>query len=435
MGDALARTNPDLPLYSPEGLLTAAVIDQPKVYPEIRWVNADIFEWQSVRSVYVAAEWVLKHHPDCESEELVARVKNVLIEYKQGEALNTLVRMIGAHTAVGMEAPRYARQLWERWQQENLRSAAMRMKQITDTDTLDLDEKMQMIEATWMEALAETHGDPGWKPIEGLSTLDDFMQVGDTEHDWVIPGLLERQERLMAVAPEKAGKSVLTRQFILMLAVGLHPLSKSREEIPPMRTLMVDLENPGPLAARDFRRQVSSMDNLWQANDRAYIWHKPGGIHLGDKHDRIELRNVVDRCEPDFVAISPIYKAYDGLDDSWEKQAHGVQQPLDKLREEFNCAIWMEHHAPWGEKGMREIRAIGSSRWARWLDYTVTLVPPKGVPPPWKYLFWNSVRRDERKMSPALIRRGEVGAPSWVPVWEDDKDGYGFALALHEAEQ
>lgn len=146
------------------------------------------------------------------------------------------------------------------------------------------------------------------------------------------------------------------------------------------------------------------------------------------------LRNVVDRVEPDFLAVSPIYKAYDGLEESWEKQAHGVQRPFDKIREEYHCAIWMEHHAPWGEKGMREIRAIGSSRWARWLDYTAKLVPMPGERPPYQRLEWQSVQRDERKMSPRAIRRGLVGEASWVPIWDDDQDGAGYELARHEAD-
>lgn len=433
MGNALDRANPDFPLYSPEGMLTAAVLEQPKIYTEVRWIDADIFEWASVRAVYVAAEWVLKHHPDCTSDDLMARTKNVLIEYKQGDGLSLLVRMIGARTAVGDDAPRYARQLWEKVQAANLRSAALKMQQITNSDVLDLHEKMQMIEETWMEALADTHGDPGWKPIEGLESVESFMANDEDTHDWVIPGMLEREERFMVVAPEKAGKSVLTRQFCLLVASGRHPM-KPTEAIEPMTTLMIDLENPRPLASRDFRRQVTSMEGLWQeGNERSFIWHKPGGIHLGDRSDRVLLRNVVDRVEPDFLAISPIYKAYDGLDDSWEKQAHGVQQPLDRLREEFHCAIWMEHHAPWGEKGMREIRAIGSSRWARWLDYTVNLVPTSA--PPYKRLLWKAIKRDERKLSPWAIQRGDIGEASWVPVWDDDTDGHGYELARHEAEQ
>lgn len=428
---ALSRANPDLPLYSPEGLLTAALIESPKVYGDIRWVDADTFEWPRIRDIYVAVIWVLQRHPDLTADDLIARTKNVLIEYGKGEALALLVRMIGAHTAVGVEAPRYARMLWEKWQRAQLAAAAVRMQQIVRSD-MDLDQVVTLIDETWVAALADSHAEPGWKPIEGLESVTDFMAHDDDTHDWVVPGLLEREERFMVIAPEKAGKSVLTRQFVMLLASGHHPLNAD-EPIQPMTTLMIDLENPGPIARRDFRRQVSQMDGLWQVgNDKAYIWHRPGGIHLGDKSDRIMLRDVVDRVEPDFLAVSPIYKAYDGLEESWEKQAHGVQQPFDKIREEHHCAIWMEHHAPWGEKGMREIRAIGSSRWARWLDYTATLIG-KGIPP-YNVLEWQSVRRDERKMTPRKLRRGGPGEASWVPVWNDDDEGWGYDLARHESE-
>lgn len=430
MSDALAKSNPDAVLYSPEGLLTAAVMNDPKVYASIKWVDADVFEHNRMREVYVAMEWVLGKHPDLTSDELMGYTKNVLIEYEKGEALGLMVRMIGANTAVGAEADRYARLLWERWQQTKLRIAATKMNQIVNSSTLDLDEQVDMIEQTWVEALEEAHAEPGWKPIEGLELITDFMAKSEEEHEWVVPGMIEREERFMVIAPEKAGKSVLTRQFCLLLGSGRHPFNPS-ETIEAMTTLMVDLENPGPVARRDYRRQINQLEGLWQeGNERTWIWHRPGGIHLGDKRDRVALRNVMDRVEPDLLAIAPVYKAYDGLEESWEKQAHGVQAPLDKLRQEFNCAIWMEHHAPWGEKGMREIRAIGSSRWARWLDYTATLVPHGA--PPYQMLTWRSVRRDERKMSPRGIRRGNIEEPSWVPLWEEEE--YGYELARYEAE-
>jgi AAA domain len=422
---------PDQPLYSPEGLLTAALIENPKVYGEIRWVDPDIFEWQQVRAVYVAAEWVLDKHPDCDSHELIARVKNVLIEYEKADALTVLVRMLGANIAIGLEASRYARELWTKWQHHNLQSAVTRMQQIVRSD-LDLDVQVDLIEQTWVDTLADAHAEPGWRPIEGLSTVGEFMD-GDETHEWVIPGLLERQERFMLVAPEKSGKSVLTRQVALLLAAGRHPFNVA-EQIPPMTTLMVDLENPAPVARRDFRRQVSHMDGLFTAdNNRAFLWHKPAGIHLGDKADRLLLRNVVDRIQPSLLCVCPVYKAFDGLDRSWEEQAHGVQKPLDRLREDYNCAIWLEHHAPWGESGKREVRPIGSSRWVRWLDYTVSLVG-KGRPP-YNELEWQSVQRDERKIAPKKLRRGILGEPAWVPIWDDDRDGFGFSLAMHAAEE
>lgn len=238
----------------------------------------------------------------------------------------------------------------------------------------------------------------------------------------------------MVIAPEKAGKSVLTRQVALMLASGRHPF-RQRTAVPPMTTLLVDLENPAPVARRDFRRQVGQLADCWSDdNGRAHILHRPAGIHLGDASDRMMLHRAMDHINPDLICVSPIYKAYDGLQQSWEEQAFGVQKPLDRLRQEFDCAIWLEHHPPGRESGRahREIRPFGSTRWGRWLDYQVALNPDGDARPPYRELWWNSVQRDQRKMAPMKVRRGLGSEPSWVPVWEDEQ--YGFDMAMTESE-
>ena len=64
----------------------------------------------------------------------------------------------------------------------------------------------------------------------------------DLSYDWVIPNVLERQERVIVVAAEGAGKTTLARQVALMSASGIHPFR--RDAMKPARTLMIDLENP-----------------------------------------------------------------------------------------------------------------------------------------------------------------------------------------------
>lgn len=419
------------PLYLPEAMLCAAVLYQPTQYETVRWVDDDYLVNATNRHIWVAICWVMEHEPKItDADLLLTRVRTLLIEYGKTEALTRLMKLTDTYPAIGILADSYARAVLETRQHNDLSMAIIKMQQIVNSDR-DLDEKTELVEAVYMAAMEAAHAEPGWRPIDGLSGVGAFMEATDSAYEWVIPGLLERQERLMIVAPEKAGKSVFTRQVALLLSAGRHPFCAT-EQVPPMTTLLVDLENPAAVARRDFRRQVDQMDGLWATDNlRSYIWHKPSGIHLGDKNDRVLLRNVVERTEPDLLCIFPIYKAYDGLDRSWEEQAFGVQKPLDKLREEHNLAIWLEHHAPWGEKGMREIRAIGSSRWARWLDYQVSLVP-KGKGPPWQRLEWQATRRDERKIAPTHLRRGTLGEPSWVPEWADG-GSHGFDLAMHEA--
>lgn len=417
------------PIYAPEAMLTAAVLSQPNQYDEVRWLDPTLFHDNTNRQVYVAVGWICKDHPKLDPDDLLSRVRILLVEYGKTAALQRLIQLTTAYPAVGVAAPVYARAVHEQHQHDALVAAAVRMNQIVHGD-LDLQEKASLCKETWEEVLETVTAEPGWAPISGLHSIPEFLQQGDGTHQWVIPGMLERQERFMLIAPIKAGKTVLTRQVALMLAAGRHPLHPATT-VPPMHTLLVDLENPAAVARRDLRRQVEQMDDVWSTeNPNCHILHRPAGIHLGDSCDRVLLRQAVERLQVDLICVSPIYKAFDGLDKSWEEQAFGVQKPLDKLREDYNCAIWLEHHAPHSERGMTAIRPFGSSRWGRWLDYQAALVPVSG--PPYRRLRWDAVRRDERKLAPEFLRRGELGEQSWVPEWDDSE--HGFEMAMFEAE-
>ena len=339
------------PIYSPEAMLVAAVLDRPDEWDGIRWVSHEMITDPSTHDVYSAINRVMKTRPDTPSDELVVQVRNMLIENNRRGAVERLTQLIGAYPAIGILAGTYARAVHQAHQEQGLGLALIKTQQVIASRTLTVTEKASMIEQTWTDALADARTSDGWQPISGLSTVNDFISQTDETHDWVIPGLLERQERFMLIAPEKAGKSVLTRQVAMCVSSGRHPFSLSTL-VPAMRSLIVDLENPAPVTRRDLRRQVGAMADLWRwENGDAWLLHRPAGIHLGDPDDRLMLRQVIERHHIDLVCISPIYKAYDGLAQSWEEQAFGVQKPLDRLREDFNCAIWLEHHAPWGEKG------------------------------------------------------------------------------------
>ncbi len=418
---------PGDPVYSAEAMLCAALIESPAEYENVRWLDKDSFTNHENRSIYVAVCWVLDHHPGIEPDDVPGQVRQLLTEYNQTSALSRLVTITGAYPVIAALAPNYAHAIHESYQHEILKDAVSAMAKIVGQD-IPLDVKAARIDEMWTKILGEATAQAGWQPIEGLHTVNEFMATADSPYEWVIPGMLERQERFMLVAPEKAGKTVLTRQVALTLASGRHPFATT-VEVPPMRTLLVDLENPAGTARRDFRRQVVAMEDVWSTeNQTAYVLHRPAGIHLGDPQDRAMLRQAVDRLQIDLLCISPIYKAYDGLDQSWEEQAFGVQKPLDRLRQDFNLAIWMEHHAPWGERGARELRPIGSSRWGRWLDYQAALVPETPLPP-FASMEWRAIRRDERKMSPKRLVRSSTGA-SWIPEWDDEK---GFWLAMDYA--
>lgn len=264
-----------------------------------------------------------------------------------------------------------------------------------------------VLRAHWDDALAAPRGSD--EEVPGLYELPDFLRLDTSStYDWVIPGFLEHQERVILVAPVKTGKSVLTRQMAICVAAGRHPFDP-RREIPKKKVLMIDLENPTGVLKRDLKRQAIGMgavEGLW-------VLHQPAGMDLGDPKVRRTIERAIEKSQADLVCIGPLYKAYDGLDETWEKQAAGVQRPIDRWRSDFNCAFWIEHHASKSDP----TGLFGSSRWARWFDMKVALIPEDPAsPPPHQRLEWSATYRDSRRIRPELIEISEVkglGDVSW----------------------
>lgn len=213
-------------------------------------------------------------------------------------------------------------------------------------------------------------------PISGLSQIGEFVNEDDAPYRWVIPGILERQDRCVITAPEGAGKSVLARQLALLTAGGRHPFLP-RYHIPPKRTLLVDLENPPTLMRRGLRGMMGRMTaHGLDLEDRCWRWSEPSGIDIRTAQGYRMLDRAMERCMPDLVCIGPVYKMSTSHGDKYEVEAAEVQQAIDRLRHKYGCAFFMEHHAAKGSSGnVRSGDPFGSSYWLRWPEFGLSLTP------------------------------------------------------------
>src|SRR4051794_23341989 len=211
-------------------------------------------------------------------------------------------------------------------------------------------------------------------PIPGLSSVDEFVREPSPPHNWVIPGVVERADRVMVVAGEGVGKSVLARQVCTLLAAGRHPFMP-KQAIRPRRTLLLDLENPPDLVRRGLRGLVGQVwDEGLDVGDRAWRWNRPGGMDLRSQADRALLARVIEKVRPDLIAIGPLYKAsLPRAGDTYEVAAAEVGAAIDHLRERFGVAFWIEHHMPKGETSGQRYGPIGSSFWMRWPEFGLTI--------------------------------------------------------------
>ena len=106
-----------------------------------------------------------------------------------------------------------------------------------DADPLDIARRMQVSAQSIIDGI-EAEGDVT------TPSLREFLDRDDPDHDWVIPGLLERGDRFILTGSEGLGKSVLQRQLAVCAAAGVHPFNHPRVE--PVRVLLIDCEN-GPV--------------------------------------------------------------------------------------------------------------------------------------------------------------------------------------------
>jgi replicative DNA helicase len=200
-----------------------------------------------------------------------------------------------------------------------------------------------------------------------------FIDEPSDPYDWVIPGLLERMDRVIVVASEGAGKSTWARHIAVTLSQGLHPLNPMLR-IPPKRTLIVDLENPPANIRRKSRHLKSAAETHGEwLDENVYLWARPGGVNLRKQADRDLLNRVVGYVSPALICLGPIYKAALGGGDKGEQVALETTSALDSVRAQFGCALWLEHHAPMAQGGHRELRPIESGVWSRWPEFGIAL--------------------------------------------------------------
>ncbi len=244
--------------------------------------------------------------------------------------------------------------------------------------------------------------------------VDEFLGQIDEDAPPVIAGLLNEDDRVIIVAKEGLGKSELTRQIVACASWGIHPFTLRPTDAVPV--LLADMENPRALL-RDRLGVVTALCRTHSSTqERATLWHRPGGIDLRSRADRAAFEDVLRRNKPRLVALGPVYKVYTRRgSESDEQVASEVQTILDDLRTRHGFALLLEHHAPQAAAGYRDIRPFGSSLWLRWPEFGIALKEVKGDDSRLALGRW----RGDRVRSagwPDEVVRGDVWP--WVGRWE-----------------
>lgn len=251
-------------------------------------------------------------------------------------------------------------------------------------------------------------------------TLGEFLD-GPTAHDWLIPDLFERGDRLILTGTEGGGKSMLCRQIAVCAACGVHPFTG--RVFNPVRTLLVDLEN----GIRTVRRKLAPMAQIADgmtrpARDLLFVESKPNGLDLvNDPSDLAWLLGVCEQARAALLVIGPLYRLH-RADINDEQEAMRLLRAIDTIRGRLGVTVVTEAHAPHKEPGRaaRDMRPVGSSAFKRWPEFGFGLRESREKSetgaPLWDFVAWRGAR-DERTW-PRVLRWGRGAEWPWVDVDE-----------------
>lgn len=207
-------------------------------------------------------------------------------------------------------------------------------------------------------------------------TLRELLEGEDEAPTWVIPGLMEAGDRLLLTGTEGAGKSALSRQMAVMAAAGVHPFTDGM--IPPIRTLIFDVENKEAQVRRQIRPLVNWLQQQGADNplDRVLLDCGPRRLNLAGDRDLAKLHQTIDAWQPQLIIMGPMYRLYPKSLNS-DDDAHPFLAALDTLIDR-GCALVIETHAghtteQQGRNSTRNLRPRGSAALLGWPEFGLGL--------------------------------------------------------------
>lgn len=287
----------------------------------------------------------------------------------RGLQITELYQMLeGVGSAAGVSF--YAEQVREAATRRSLAAAAQRLLRESQDETVRPSDAAQAVK----EALTGLRGESRM----ATKTLAEILAV-EEDHDWLIPGLFERGDRLVLTGFEGAGKTTWVRQMVICMAAGIHPISFDPLE-KPLGVLVVDAENTESQWRSATRGMVRVAGRVGQTNPGPAI-NIFAGKRIDITRDSVlgEIHRLVDIHQPDVLCIGPLYKLVStGINN--DQEAAPVIAALDSLRDR-GLVLIMEAHAPKGSSNApsRDLAPRGSAALMGWPEFGFGLYPDEGT--------------------------------------------------------
>lgn len=350
--------DPVIDTTAAERAVVGACIESPDSYRWAEHLSPDEFSSARIGLVWeqVKARRAAKEPVDIASMDSV--LARAIPGYRPGDVFSLIDQMPGGGTTAG-----WADQIAEGSKRRQLIAAGTRARQ-------------NAAQADLAEALAIARRDIEEIGKASTSTIQArplarVLEESDA-YDWLIPDLIERQDRAIFTGGEGGGKTTLVRQLAILSAAGVHPFTF--EPIQPVRVLVIDAENTERQWRRATRGIVAAATHqTGQAvAERIPLACTPRLDVTRERH-MSAIHRLIDEHTPDMIFIGPLYKLVPRAIQS-DDDAAPVLAALDSLRDR-GVALVMEAHAGHGQsmQGKRDLRPRGSSALLGWPEFGIGL--------------------------------------------------------------
>lgn len=418
-------------------ILAMALAGGPHTAARFRRLPAALFAQERNRAVAAALAQVLADGGPVD----VFRVATLTAENASGrehaEAVQRYVHELRATAPPISSWDYYVEQALDAMHVRDLVDAGHRLVQLGEAaaDGAELDEVAKRAREV-LDGVTDRHG---LGAVEPPISLQDLLDQEDEPHNWLVPGLLERMDRLMLTGFEGTGKSYLLAQLALCIAAGVHPFSGRLVSDTGHRVLVLDCENSAAQIRRRYRKTAAVVDRIreehgvrradWSTMLRLNI--QPDGIDLGDARTRSRIEDAIAATSPDLILGGPIYKMH-RANLNEETAARDLVGVLDEWRGRYGSALILEAHSGYaGEsQGGRRLRPAGSSLLLRWPEFGYGIKPyvddsdgQQEHPSTVQLSGWRGAR-DVRDW-PGLLSHSEHELP-WTPVETEWRKRHGM---------
>lgn len=177
--------------------------------------------------------------------------------------------------------------------------------------------------------------------------FESFLAT-DIEVDWLIEGLLMENGNMLMVGPSGIGKSQLTLQFMIHLALGKDFLHYKIPEAKKIIFLSLEMGH-GELKVFlvDMAKGLTDEEKvLLEENFIVIPYGEPW--YLNTKEGQNELIKWIESVEPDGIAVDSIGSSIQGNISS-DESVQPFTEFNDRIRKRYNLFTWYIHH-------MRKVR-------------------------------------------------------------------------------